>query len=345
MLFKNSAIVALAAEIPPVIVSSAEVEARLAPVYERLKLPVGRLEMMSGIHERRFWHVGTRPSAAATLAGEKALAAFSAPREKIGCLINASVCRDFMEPATAAIVHQRLQLSADCLIFDLSNACLGVLSAIIQLATMIDNGAIDAGLIVAGEVAEPLYHATLKKLLADQSITRQSIKNHFASLTIGSGAVGVVVANHKKFGGHKIFGGAAQTDSGASKLCREDTSEVSAAGPLMATDSEKLLLAGCALAGATWQKALAELRWTNATPDRFFTHQVGSAHRKLLFETLGLEMGKDFPTFMRFGNTGSAALPTALAAAQDENALRVGEKLALLGIGSGLSSIMLGVEW
>lgn len=345
MLFQRSAIVALSAEIPPNVVTSDDIENRLAPVYERLHLPAGRLELMSGIHERRFWNPGTRPSRAAAAAGEKALAAAGIPREKIGCLIHASVCRDFMEPATAAVVHELLALSPECMIFDLSNACLGVLSAIIQLGVMIDNGLIDAGLIVSGEVSEPLYQATLQKLLTDQTITRQSIKNHFASLTIGSGAVAVVVGDIDKFGGHQVLGGAAETDSNANKLCREDKTQTSSAGPLMATDSEALLNAGCALAGRTWAKAKAALGWDNSTPDRFFTHQVGTAHRRLLFSTIGLETAKDFPTFPRYGNTGSAALPMALATCIQENPLKTGEKLALLGIGSGLSSVMLGVEW
>ncbi|MBP5233486.1 MAG: 3-oxoacyl-ACP synthase III [Planctomycetes bacterium] len=345
MRFSRSSIISLAAEIPPNVVTSDDIETRLAPVYRRLRLPAGRLELMSGIHERRFWNPGTRPSRAAAAAGEKALAAAGVAREKIGCLIHASVCRDFMEPATASVVHDLLGLSPECLIFDLSNACLGVLSALVQLSVMIDNGMIEAGLIVSGEVAEPLYHATLKKLLTDASITRQTIKNHFASLTIGSGAVALVVGDREKFGGHRVLGGAAETDSGANRLCREDREQTSADGPLMATDSEALLNAGCALAGRTWEKAKAALGWENSTPDRFFTHQVGSAHRRLLFSTIGLETAKDFPTFPRYGNTGSAALPMAVAACMGEKPLSPGEKLALLGIGSGLSSLMLGIEW
>ena len=183
------------------------------------------------------------------------------------------------------------------------------------------------------------------KLLTDNTITRQSIKNHFASLTIGSGAVAIVVGDSEKFGGHRILGGAAETDSGANRLCREDREQVSADGPLMATDSEGLLHAGCALAGRTWEKAKASLNWENTTPDRFFTHQVGSAHRRMLFSTIGLATDKDFPTFSRYGNTGSAALPMAMAACIEEKPIAAGEKIALLGIGSGLSSLMLGVEW
>lgn len=342
--FKNSVIRSVCAHIPPVAVSSEEVERKLQPVYQRLKLPEGRLEMMSGIKERRFWEPGTRPSQVAAEAGRMAIEASGIDPDKIGCLIHASVCRDFMEPATASVVHNLLKLPKECMIFDLSNACLGVLNAIVQLATMVEAGQIEAGLAVSGEVAEPLFQATIKKLNSDMSLTRKSFKGQFASLTIGSGAAGVVVC--KASGAeneHKILGGALLTDSGANDLCQE--SGVSDAGPLMATDSEKLLYAGCELAGATWAEARSALEWGNDTPDHIYTHQVGVAHQRLLFETTGLDLQKDFPTVSRFGNTGSAALPTALATGINEKGMKKGEKLALLGIGSGLSSLMLGLEW
>ncbi len=55
-------------ELPPQVVTSADIEERLAPLYERLKLPAGRLELMSGIRERRLWNPGTTPSQGAALA-------------------------------------------------------------------------------------------------------------------------------------------------------------------------------------------------------------------------------------------------------------------------------------
>lgn len=344
MKFKNAVIKSVCTHLPPNVITSEEVERRLGAVYDRLKLPYGRLEMMSGIKERRFWNPGTRPSDAAAAAGEKALNVAGIDKTKIGCLIHASVCRDFMEPATASVVHNNLDLPKNCMIFDLSNACLGVLNAIAQLSMMIDAGQIEAGLVVSGEVAEPLFNATLKCILNDKKLTRKSIKNHFASLTIGSGAVGVVVAR-EDYGGHRVLGGAVLTDSSSNQLCQEDSELRSEDGPLMATDSEALLHAGCKLAGDTWNELKKELAWTNDTPDHVFTHQVGTAHSKLLFETTGLDINKDFPTVERFGNTGSAALPTALAVGMREKEMHPGEKLALLGIGSGLSSLMLGVEW
>ena len=91
--------------IPQEIWTSDDVEEKLSPLYERLKLPSGRLELMTGIRERRFWAPGTPPSESSVVSCKNALEAASFPADRVGCLIHGSVCRDFLEPATACKVH------------------------------------------------------------------------------------------------------------------------------------------------------------------------------------------------------------------------------------------------
>ena len=55
MLYKNVCIEAFGYELPGNIITSLSLEERLAPVYDKLNLALGRLEMMTGIRERRFW--------------------------------------------------------------------------------------------------------------------------------------------------------------------------------------------------------------------------------------------------------------------------------------------------
>jgi len=72
---------------------------------------------------------------------------------------------------------------------------------------------------------------------------------------------------------------------------------------------------------------------------------VGSAHAKLLFETLGLDPFRNYQTLARLGNVGSVSAPITMALGLEEGVLRSGERAALLGIGSGINCLMLGVEW
>ena len=79
--------------------------------------------------------------------------------------------------------------------------------------------------------------------------------------------------------------------------------------------------------------------------DRFICHQVGSVHRRKLYETLGLDLSKDFSTFETLGNMGSVSLPATLAIAVQQGAIKLGDRVGLLGIGSGLNCLMLALEW
>ena len=336
-------------ELPPNILTSETIEERLTPVYERLKLPKGRLELMSGIRERRFWDKGTKPSDAAVLAGRKAIAAAGIPPSELDCLIFTSVSRDMMEPATASFVHNQLGLPERCLVFDISNACLGFLDGMIFLANMIELDQVKCGLLVAGETAEDLLESTISNLLADNTITRKTIKYSFASFTIGSGSVALVMT-HEQYskGDQKFMGGAYRANTKHNDLCqggRCNDPLTSQNSILMATDSEELMKQGIETARATWTDFLVELAWLPGEIDSFFCHQVGQAHARLLFESLDIDPARNFETLSFLGNTGSVSAPATMAMGIEQGIFRKGQRSALLGIGSGINCLMLGVEW
>lgn len=336
---------ALAHVLPEDVVPSEALEERLAPVYERLRLRVGRLELMTGIRERRFFPPGTRPSDAAARAGEAALGAASPDfdRGRVGCLVHAAVCRDFLEPATASVVHRALSLPSECLVFDLSNACLGVANGMAVVGGMIERGEIEAGLVVAGENGRALVDQTIADALANEALDRETFKAAFASLTIGAGAAAVLLTRADGREDRRLLGGAVRADSSHLELCQGDADGM--AGPLMSTDSEALLHAGNALAARTFEAFLAELSWSRDDIQRVVTHQVGVAHRRLLLETLELDPERDFPTVETLGNVGSVSLPLSLSMAVEAGHVAPGHEVALLGIGSGLHCMMLGVRW
>jgi len=344
MRFQHTCIESLASALPEEILSSTEIEKRLSPLYERLRLPEGRLELMTGIKERRIWPENTQPSDASATAGKAALAKSSINADQVELFIHSAVCRDMLEPATASFAHRKIGLPATAQIFDVSNACLGFLNSLTIAASMIESGQIKCALIVSGENSRPLVEQTINTLnTAD--LDRNGIKPYFANLTIGSGAVGAVVCHEDLVKGakHRLVGGVARAATAHSELCQGDTHGADALA--MQTDSEALLIAGVGLARETWTDFTAETGWNEPEIDRFICHQVGSIHRRKLYEALGLDLAKDFSTFETLGNTGSVALPVTLANAIDQNEIGEGTKVGLLGIGSGLNCLMLALEW
>ena len=87
------------------------------------------------------------------------------------------------------------------------------------------------------------------------------------------------------------------------------------------------------------------MNWKKETIDCFFCHQVGKAHAQLLFDTLDLDPARNFETLSELGNVGSVSAPITMAFGVEQGVLRSGERAALLGIGSGINSLMLGIQW
>jgi 3-oxoacyl-[acyl-carrier-protein] synthase-3 len=219
----------------------------------------------------------------------------------------------------------------------------------VALANMIELGQVKAGIVVASESSRQITETTIEEILNDPNMTKAKLKLSLASLTLGSGAVAAILV-HSSLSkcGHRLIGGIIRNASRHNGLCRigNDTYFFQpSARPTMTTDSEGVLKNGLQLANETWKGLKKELAWDNSDVDRVFTHQVTAIHNSSLFETLKLDQSKGFATVEYLGNIGTVSLPITLALAVEANYLNTGDKIALLGIGSGLSCIMLGAIW
>src|SRR3546814_17584338 len=112
MLYHHVSVASVAHVDAPIRLSSADIMLRLQPTLERFGIRDNLLEDVAGIYERRVWEDGVMPSDAATRAAQKALAASGVAHEHIGILINTSVCRAYLEPSPASIIHGTLGLAA-----------------------------------------------------------------------------------------------------------------------------------------------------------------------------------------------------------------------------------------
>ncbi len=346
--YRNVCLETFACTLPEEVVTSQQIETWLEPLYGRLGLPEGRLELISGIAQRRFWPPGMLPSEKSVETAEKAIRVAGLDKRQIGALIHGSVCRDFLEPATACGVHHRLDLPADCMIYDVSNACLGLLNGMVQVANMIELGQIRAGVVVGTESSRSLVETTIERLNTDTSLSRNDIKSAVASLTIGSGSAAVVLVDRElSRTGNRLLGGVARANTDHCELCHSGRDE-SVAGnmrPLMSTDSETLMREGIAVGEQTFAELLDCLEWTARDVDKTLCHQVGSAHRKAMLAAFGLKQAIDYTTLEWLGNTGSVALPISAALGIEHGHLERNDRVALLGIGSGINVVMLGVDW
>ena len=348
MQYQNVCIESLGYTLPAEVVTTESIERRLEPLYRRLRLPEGRLEQMTGIRERRFFSPGTMPSAVSVESANKAIEAVGIDRAYIGALIHASVCRDHLEPATACRVHHLLKLSPQCLIYDVSNACLGLLNGVVQIANMIELGQIRAGIVVGTESGRQLVETTIETLNASTDLTRRQIKTAIASLTIGSGSCAILLVDRRlSRTDNRLIAAMARTHSQHHLLCHSGQDEAVGTGmkPLMDTDSEQLMHEGIRAGAETFPDFLAACGWSREQLQRTFCHQVRATHRRLMLEALGLDPTIDFATLEWLGNTGSVALPMTLAIGLERGEVKPGDQVGLLGIGSGINCLMLAARW
>ncbi len=334
-------------ELAPIVVSSKELEKRLEPVYKKMRINPGQLEALTGIYERRYWPTRHSMHEGASIAAKRALAKSGLSASDIGMLIYGGVCRDNIEPATACSVADCIGVSNEAMVFDVSNACLGVLTGMIQVANAIELGQIKAGIVVSSESSRQIVDATIERLT--ESPDMEMFKKTIATMTGGSGAVAVLMTSAELSDkGHRLKGGVLRNAVKHHKLCvwGPDAGLMGRGGEVfMETDSVGVLTHGTVLGKETYEAFKVDMGIGEGQPDKVICHQVGSAHQKLILESLGISKDKDYATYPYLGNIGTVSLPLTAAIASEREFLQKNDLVAFLGIGSGLNCMMLAVEW
>ncbi len=341
---------ALGYELAPHVLTTDEIEERLQPFYSASGFKMGQLEVLTGIKERRLWDVDHTLAQGAAKAGGKALEAGGVSPDDVGALVFCGVGRDGFEPATACAVADALKISNMAHVYDVSNACLGMISGMVEVANAIELGQIRAGLVVSCETARQIVDATIDEINREKSIPFYTTT--IATMTGGSGAAAILLTDGTlgNDGGrrHAVKGGVLKHDNRFHDLCRWTFSEPGMpthATVQMRTNAHGVLENGLALAGATFKEFIHYMDIPNGMPDKFICHQVGSTHQKMFHKILNIDPARDFSTFPYLGNIGSVSLPITAAIAQERGFLVPGDYVGFMGIGSGLNCLMMGVEW
>ncbi|MGC0249599.1 3-oxoacyl-ACP synthase III [Pseudactinotalea sp. Z1748] len=334
--YRNTSVLSVTHIEAPVRIPSARFEQHLATTRKRLRLPDNMLERISGVTERRWWEEGTRFDDPAIEAGAKAIAEAGVDPAGVGLLVNTSVTRTQLEPSVAVRVHHELSLPSSAMNFDIANACLGFVNGMMLAATMIDAGQIDYALIVNSEDTRATQERTLARLGRPEA-TREDYRREFASLTLGSGAAAAVLGRTDLHpNGHRIVGGVSRAATEHHGLCVGNLEG-------MFTDTKGLLEGGLPLVVAAWDEANngAGFQWDGM--DRYITHQISTPYTQAIIEAIELPADRVPITFNHWGNVGPASLPMTLAAQAAD--LVPGDRVLCMGVGSGLNTAMLELQW
>jgi 3-oxoacyl-[acyl-carrier-protein] synthase III len=332
--FSNVALLSVASALPSRVTTSDAIESQLEAALSRLRLRHGLLQRVAGVFERRNWSVGESADDATVKAGKQALADAGVAASQVGLLINTSVTRKHLEPSVAVRLHHGLGLPTSAINFDVANACLGFVNGMSLAAGMIDSGQIDYAIVVNGEDADDIQTNTIDRLRRDD-IDRDGFMSEFASLTLGSGSAAAVLGRADQHPtGHRFLGGVTRAATQFHELCVGSVDG-------MFTDAKALLKGGLDLVVSAWKEALPEWNWE--TVDRYITHQVSSVHTRSIIKATGIDQSRVPTTFPKYGNVGPASIPITLA--EEQLSLRKGDRVLLMGVGSGLNTAMMELTW
>jgi 3-oxoacyl-[acyl-carrier-protein] synthase III len=350
MKYTNVYIESFGYELAPHVVTTAQIEKKLAPFLDRIGFGPGQLEALTGIKERRFWDVEHSLAQKAALAGQKALDDADISADQVGALVFCGVGQDGFEPATSCAVASQLNIGEDAHIYDVKNACLGMITGLVQIANEIEMGHIDAGLVVSCETARQIVESTIQEIIDHQDI--DFFKEAVATMTGGSGAAAILLTNgtlgHPDTQRHAVKGGVVKNASRYHDLCYwgfEKSGMPTDSKIIMRTKAQDVLDNGLVLAVSTYDQFKREFNLTDHQVDKFIGHQVGSIHHQKFYQALGVDMKKDFATFPFLGNIGTVSLPITAAIADERGFLKKDDLVAFVGIGSGLNCFMLGLQW
>ena len=205
-------------------------------------------------------------------------------------------------------------------------------------ASMIEAGLLKHVLIVSGESGHQGLEATLKRL-ENTNASAEEVRSQLATLTLGSGGVAMVLSHRDAApSGHAIQTMLTLAATEHNRLCCGWHDR-------METDAPLLLKQAVMLKSKTFQQSQSEFGWDLSAFDEIVFHQVGKSYINDAIKTLGIDERKVLRTYPEYGNMASASLPFTLSKLDELGRLKSGNKIALVGAGSGLNSMVVEVLW
>jgi 3-oxoacyl-[acyl-carrier-protein] synthase III len=282
-----------------------------AEVAERLGVEERWIVSRTGVAERRRAEAETVTDLATAAARDALDGAGVAPAE-VDLLLVATMTPDRATPDTAPLVAHRLGVGA-CATADVRAACSGFLTALTLASAHLQCGGARVAVVVGCEAMSRIIDRDDRATAA----------------LFGDGAGAVVLRGRP---GTALLRGAVLDSDGSG-------------GPLIATNDDGLVR----MQGPeTFKRAVTELAAATRSTcrragvelddvDVFAFHQANGRILEALSERLQLPADRVLNYIERFGNTSSASIPIALAAASRAGRLHAGQLVLLACFGAGLT--------
>ncbi|MDC0598647.1 ketoacyl-ACP synthase III [Gammaproteobacteria bacterium] len=297
----------------------------------RFGIPHDWIDRRVGIVERRVAAEGTKTSDLAYEASINAINNAGITNDDLDMILYCGIEGDVIEPGTAHFIQNRLQTNASCL--DIRNACQGMISGLAVANAMIASGAIETALICSGELTSRVMFNFMREI---SSRPDEYMRDRLGFLTVGDAGSAIVLRK-------------ADSDAGVQKIIFDSrgeyadfcyykyVNEVIEGQMLMRGITEKIASIHFGMISNTYHY----LDWEPRDVDHLLCHQVGAKSLEKLCEIAEVPIHKAPAIYKDFGNITTCTIPLSLYFAKPNK----GDKILLIGGGSGLSSYQGGIIW
>jgi len=278
-----------------------------------------------GIEERRVAQEQEKPSDMAIRASVIAMKNAGISGKDIGLVIFCGIDRDWQEPSTAHRVQNKIgATSAAC--FDVTNACHGFINGLSIADAMIAAGSVEVALVCTGEKPSIVMYDALSRL--QRSSDRADLKRWIGGLTVGDAGGAILLQASDRSGGFLKF--KMESLGEFAELCYYKHTENGIEGQMhMSEISDCMIRYHKEMIAATYENLL----WSAGEVDHLVCHQVGKRPHKKMARLANVSIDKAPVTYRMYGNITSATVPVNL----HFNPPRKGDKVLILGAGSGIS--------
>ncbi len=107
----------------------------------------------TGIMTRHIAPLGMTTGDLCTVATEKLIKELQWDKDSVDLLVFVSQSRDYMLPATACILQDKLGLSKNCLSFDVNMGCSGYVYGLSIISGLMSSGSLKRGLLLVGDIS------------------------------------------------------------------------------------------------------------------------------------------------------------------------------------------------
>lgn len=288
-----------------------------------------RLVRNIGIRTRRICPEWQTFSDLAFIATEKLLEELQWQREEIDALIVVTQSPDYLIPATAIILQDRLGLPHSTIAFDVNLGCSGYPFGLHLLGSMISAGGVRKALLLVGDKSakekDPLFSdaGTATALEFDPSAPPM----HFDLHSDGSGYRAIMLPA----GGHREpFGVQHLIPTRDEHGVLHSPADLILDGPAVLSFSTQRIPPAV-------QQLLTYSQVDKEQVDYFIFHQANRMINETIRKKLGLPVEKVPSSLHDLGNTSGASLPVTMTARLHEQLGSGKHKLLLSGFGIGLS--------